>query len=232
MENHHFFTRGSDCVEIVKHLFVKDGHASPMRPVIAFGVGPNGIEGNVHCQPLRQVLIIPTRSLTEFNLNPGDLRENIVVDGLDLHKLESGSVIQIGGVRIRLTFHCEPCRAIADKVSLKKITHKRGVLGSFLNNGFIKVGDAIVVGDKRFDAIPYRIDDRTKWYLDKQDKPVPVSKLAFDIGLSNSYCRAIPNLVRNRDDIRTDLILYKNNIKTKSVDGSTIARRQLSLIDL
>ena len=202
-----------------------------MRPVIAFGVGPNGIEGNVYCLPLRQVLIVPSQSLTEFNLSPGDLRENIVVDGLDLHKLESGTVIQIGGVRIRLTFHCEPCRAIADKVNLKKITHKRGVLGSFLNNGFIKVGDAVVVDGKRFYAIPYRIDDRIKWYLDKQDKPVPVSKLAFDIGLSNSYCRAIPNLVRNRDDIRSDLILYKNNGRRKSVDDSTIARRQLSLFD-
>jgi hypothetical protein len=216
---------------VIKHLFVKGKNGNPMRPVIAFGVGPKGIEGNVYCQPLRQVLIIPTRSLTEFNLNPGDLRENIVVDGLDLHKLESGTVIRIGGVRIRLTFHCEPCRAIVDKVNLKKITHKRGVLGSFLNNGFIKVGDAVVVADKRFDAIPYRIDDRIKWYLDKQDKPVPVSKLAFDIGLSNSYCRAIPNLVRNRDDIRSHLILYKNNVRRKSVDGSAIIRRQLSLFD-
>ena len=199
---------------------------------MAFGVGPNGIEGNVYCLPLRQVLIVPTQSLTEFNLKRGDLRENIVVDGFDLHKLESGTVIQIGSVRIRLTFHCEPCRKLADIVSLKKITHKRGILGNFLNNGVIKVGDAVVVGDKSFDAIPYRIDDRIKWYLDKQDKPVPVSKLAFDIGLSNSYCRAIPNLVRNRDDIRKELILYKISTKRKGVDDSTTAQRQLSAFDL
>ena len=203
-----------------------------MRSVMAFGVGPNGIEGNVYCLPLRQVLIVPTQSLTEFNLKRGDLRENIVVDGFDLHKLESGTVIQIGSVRIRLTFHCEPCRKLADIVSLKKITHKRGILGNFLNNGVIKVGDAVVVGDKSFDAIPYRIDDRIKWYLDKQDKPVPVSKLAFDIGLSNSYCRAIPNLVRNRDDIRKELILYKISTKRKGVDDSTTAQRQLSAFDL
>ena len=202
-----------------------------MRSVMAFGVGPNGIEGNVYCLPLRQVLIVPTQSLTEFNLKRGDLREYIVVDGFDLHKLESGTVIQIGSVRIRLTFHCEPCRKLADIVSLKKITHKRGILGNFLNNGVIKVGDAVVVGDTSFDAIPYRIDDRIKWYLDKQDKPVPVSKLAFDIGLSNSYCRAIPNLVRNRDDIRKELILYKISTKRKGVDDSTTAQRQLSAFD-
>ena len=202
-----------------------------MRSVMAFGVGPNGIEGNVYCLPLRQVLIVPTQSLTEFNLKRGDLRENIVVDGFDLHKLESGTVIQIGSVRIRLTFHCEPCRKIADMVSIKKLTHKRGVLGSFLSNGVIKVGDAVVVGDKSFDTIPYRIDDRIKWYLDKQDKPVPVSKLAFDIGLSNSYCRAIPNLCRNRDDIREELILYKSSTRRKGVDDSTTAQRQLSVFD-
>ena len=178
---------------ITKHLFVKDGYSNPMRSVKAFGVAPNGIEGQVYCQPLRQVLIVSTQLLTEFNLNAGDLRENIVLDGLDLHKLESGTVIQIGSVRIRLTFHCEPCRKIANIVSLRKITHKRGVLGSFLNNGIIKVGNPVLVSDKRFDAIPYRIADRIKWYLDKQDKPVPVSKLAFDIGLSNSYCRTTPN---------------------------------------
>ena len=101
-----------------------------------------------------------------------------------------------------------------------------------MNNGVIKVGDAVVVGDKSFDAIPYRIDDRIKWYLDKQDKPVPVSKLAFDIGLSNSYCRAIPNLVRNRDDIRKELILYKISTKRKGVDDSTTVQRQLSAFDL
>jgi len=201
---------------IVRHLFVKDAHGTPMRSVMAFGVGPNGIEGNVYCLPLRQVLIVPTQSLTEFDLKPGDLGENMVVDGIDLHKLESGTVIQIGSVRIRLTFHCEPCRKIADKVDLKKITHKRGVLGNFLNTGIIKVGDAGVAGAKSFDAIPYRIDDRIKWYLDKQDKPVPVSKLAFDIGLSNSYCRAIPNLVRNRDDIRKELILYECHARRKA----------------
>lgn len=203
-------------MEIVRHLFVKDAHGTPMRSVMAFGVGPNGIEGNVYCQPLRQVLIVPTQSLTEFDLKPGDLGENMVVDGIDLHKLESGTVIQIGSVRIRLTFHCEPCRKIADKVNLKKITHKRGVLGNFLNTGIIKVGDAGAAGAKSFDAIPYRIDDRIKWYLDKQDKPVPVSKLAFDIGLSNSYCRAIPNLVRNRDDIRKELILYECHARRKA----------------
>ena len=206
----------------IKHLFVKSKRGNPMRSVMAFGVGPNGIEGHVYCHPLRQVLIVPTQSLTEFNLKPGDLRENIVVDGFDLHKLESGTVIQIGSVRIRLTFHCEPCRKIADIVSLRKITHKRGVLGSFLNNGVIKVEDAVLVGNKSFDTIPYRIDDRIKWYLDKQDKPVPVSKLAFEIGLSNSYCRAIPNLVRNRNDIRTEYILYKSNSRRKGVSGSTV----------
>lgn len=216
---------------VIKHLFVKSKRGNPMRPVLALGVGPNGIEGNVYCQPLRQVLIVPTQSLTEFNLKPGDLRENIVVEGFDVHKLESGTVIQIGCVRIRLTFHCESCKKVADMVSLKKITHKRGVLGSFLSNGIIKVGDTVVVEDKSFDAIPYRIVDRIKWYLDKQDKPVPVSKLAFDIGLSNSYCRAIPNLVRNRDDIRKELILYKSSARRKGVSGSTIARRQLSLFD-
>ena len=206
---------------IAKHLFVKERHSRPMCPVLAFGVGPNGIEGHEYCHPLRQVLIVPTQSLTKFNLKLGDLRENIVADGFDLHKLESGTVIQIGSVRIRLTFHCEPCRKIANIANLKKIIHKRGVLGSFLNNGVIKVGDAVLVGNKSFDTIPYRIDDRIKWYLDKQDIPVPVSKLAFDIGLSNSYCRTIPNLVRNRDDIRKELILYKSSIKRKGESGWT-----------
>ena len=201
----------------VKNLFIKDKRGSCMRSVESLDASPKGIYGNVPCLPLRQVLIVPNQTLTEFDLCPGDLRENILIDGLDVHKLESGTVIQIGCVKIRLTFHCEPCKTIKNKVSLKKILHKRGVLGVFLDSGLINIGDEIIVRDKSHDSIPYNIADRIQWYLDKQDSPVPVSKLVFDIGLSISYCRAIPNLIRKRDNMKSHLILYKKTRKERVV---------------
>lgn len=80
---------------VTKHLFAKSKRGNPADPALAFGVGPNGINEKAYRLPLRQVLIAPTQSLAEFNSKPRNLRENIAVDGIDLHKLESGTAIQM-----------------------------------------------------------------------------------------------------------------------------------------
>ena len=194
----------------VKHLFVKYVHGESLVSVNKIAVSVvEGIIGSVPSLPYRQVLLLPATTLQEFELQPGDLRENIIVDDLDIHSLISGTVIKIGEVETRLTFHCEPCSVIKDKVSTRKIIHKRGYLGVFLNDGIISLGDSIeIVKDKSYESIPYSLGDRVKWYLEKQDSPVFVSKLVKEIGLSNAYCRAIPNIIRKRPDIDSNMIRY------------------------
>ncbi len=200
----------------VKHLFLKNKNSLQMKEVESLTIGKGGIAGQAPRLPLRQILIVPQQTLSEFGLQPGDIFENVVVDGADLHHLESGTVIEIGQIRIRLTFHCEPCWKISKKVSPRKIMHRRGVLGSFLNSGSIKIGDSLVIREKSFESIPYELKDRIKWYLNKQTQPVAASKLVFDIGLSNAYCRAIPSIIRNIEGINKELIVFKSSSAGKT----------------
>src|SRR5258706_13685518 len=89
-----------------------------------------GIVGdiNANCLSPRQVLVTRTEDLHHFGIEPGDLRENIVAAGIDAAGFVPGSRLDIGGVAIRLTFHCEPCKRIAHLVpSLKDILSRRGL---------------------------------------------------------------------------------------------------------
>lgn len=198
----------------VTHLFLKPEPRVDMKPVEQLQFTPNGLKDNVPCQPLRHVLISSLPIATECGLVPGDLRENIVVDDRELYGLASGTVVAISEARIRLTFHCEPCKGILAKVKLRDILHKRGVLGCFLNSGEIRVGDSYSVERKQFDPIPYEIKDRIKWYVAQQSTPVAADKLVYEIGLSKSYLRALPALIRRTPDLDPSRITFKSHQQT------------------
>jgi MOSC domain-containing protein YiiM len=181
----------------VTSLFVKRAHGTPMEPVGALAFDPQGLAAGVRCSPLRQVLIT-SRSVTgRCGLAPGDLRENIEVDRDDLYDLASGTVIRIGAARIRLTFHCEPCKKILHLVSFDEIEHKRGYLGCFLNSGTIAPGDAVTVTGQTLEAIPYAVKDRIRWFLGKQNAVLGAMDIVHGLGLPSSYARAMPRLVAN-----------------------------------
>jgi MOSC domain-containing protein YiiM len=133
--------------------------------------------------------------LTTFQLTPGDLRENIVVDCEDLHMLPSGTTVRIGGATIRLTFHCEPCSRIADKVLPSRIMHQRGYLGCFLNQGSIRLNDRFEVKGTDHAPIPYDLRERAEWFLVRRSCPIAALEFLWETGLSASYARALPKLL-------------------------------------
>ena len=202
---------------IVHKLFIKKEKGIPLEEVQKLEVNKLGIVGGVKSLPSRQVLLLPKATLDRFNLKAGALRENIIIDGYDLHSLISGTVIKLGNVSIRLTYHCEPCKRIKDIVSLKTILHQRGYLGTILNKGSIYVGDSLSILAKEFETIPYEIKERIKWYLNKQNKPVTIKKLVYDIGLSNSYCRAIPNMLKKMEDKYSELVIYPSKQSSNQI---------------
>lgn len=186
----------------------KQGEPTAQQSIVAT---LSGIAGNRQCHLLRQVLLLPALSLTLFDLKETALKENIIFNmGADIYQLASGTVLRFGETEIRLTFHCEPCQKIKPTISPKKIMHQRGYLGQIVKAGSIQLGDTITVLDKRYDAIPYEKAERIKWYLDQRNDPVMVAKLVADIGLPKSYCRAVPNIIRNRTDIDKSKIIYAN----------------------
>ncbi len=201
----------------VQKLFLKEPLANTLREVDSFEVTKKGIVGAKVALPQRHILILTTQIIERFDLEPGDLKENIIIDGLDIHALPSGTAIQIGEVQIRLTYHCEPCKQIKDIVDLKKIEHQRGYLGTVLNKGKIKIGDTLTVLDITYDRIPYTIKDRIMWYLDQQENPVSIKKLAYGISVSPSYYRAIPNMLKKMDPKYMDLVNYPSKNKQPSL---------------
>jgi len=164
-------------------------------------LSPNGIRGAVATPHIRQILIVPRSTLDLFMLEPGLLRENVVIDDHalgDLHDMPSGTVLEIGGAQIRLTVHCEPCPRVADCVRpYSRLEHRRGYLGTCLNDATITVGQQVRSLGVKFEAIPFDLKDRASWYLAKCESPVRVTEFVQAMGLSIAYCRAVPNLIRD-----------------------------------
>ena len=180
----------------VKKLFIKHEHAAQLTKADLVDFSPEGIRTNVACAPFRQVLIASESVTADCGLKDGDLRENVVVDFDGLYDLPSGTVVQIGQALIRLTFHCEPCKKILKLVDLKTILHRRGVFGTFLNAGRISVGDDFAVTTQKFEAIPYEISERIRWFFRQHGGAGALADLSHAIGLPASYRRAIPSLLR------------------------------------
>jgi MOSC domain-containing protein YiiM len=166
-----------------------------MQPAAAIACNPRGIVGNAACAPFRQALIVSRTVTADLGLKPGDLRENIVVDCDDLYDLPSGTVVQIGPARLRVTFHCEPCRKILHLIDLDRVLHRRGVFGMFLNDARIALGDEFSVTEQRFEEIPYAINERIRWFLKKHGARTAALDLAHALGLPASSGRTMPRLL-------------------------------------
>jgi MOSC domain-containing protein YiiM len=181
---------------IVTGLFLKRKHGVPLDAASSITCGTDGITGNVACVPFRQALIASLPVMTQCGLKPGDLRENIVVDFDRLYELPSGTVVKIGQVLLRLTFHCEPCRKILKLIDFDSVVHRRGVFGNFLSGGCISIGDRIVVTEQQMEPIPYAINERIRWFLRKHGGRAAARDLVHAIGLPSSYARAMPRLTK------------------------------------
>lgn len=179
----------------VTELFIKPSHDAPMQPAAAIACSTRGIAGSVRSAPFRQALVASRAVTAELGLKSGDLRENIVVDCDDLYDLPSGTVVTIGEARLRLTFHCEPCRKILKLIEFDRILHRRGVFGMFLNDARIAVGDAFVVTDQRFEEIPYAINERIRWFLKKHGGRAATLDLVHALGLPAASGRTVPRLL-------------------------------------
>ena len=113
----------------------------------------------------------------------------------DLYDLPSGTVVKIGQARLRLTFHCEPCKKILHLIDFDRVLHRRGVFGTFLNGAQIALGDEFVVTERRFEEIPYAINDRIRWFLKKNGARGAALDLVHALGLPASSGRIMPRLL-------------------------------------
>ena len=140
----------------IVNLHIARVKGTPSDPVpSARAISAEGLEGDRSRNPrnLRQVLVMDQETLARYGLQPGQVKENITVTGLDLTQARQGNVFFIGDgadgdntpVTLEVTGDCEPCQKM-DALSpglRAELQGRRGILTVVLQGGDISVGDAI-----------------------------------------------------------------------------------------
>jgi MOSC domain-containing protein YiiM len=131
----------------------KHGTPTPVAEVV--GRVGGGLEGDVHAhRTSRAVLVIDRATLDALHLAPGDLREEITIEGLpDVTNLPVDSELRIGGVTLRVGGPCEPCTHIGELLGVpdreafrRSLLGRRGALCTVsAASGPIRVGDPVDV---------------------------------------------------------------------------------------
>ena len=130
------------------------GSRDPMKEVNeANFITGQGLEGDRHLRSdgrrsNRQVLIMDSETLNHFDLSPGQVRENVTVEGLDFSSISAGDKVSLGGdVILEVTGDCEPCARMDElRPGLKdEIDGKRGLLAFVEKGGVVSVGAEVGV---------------------------------------------------------------------------------------
>lgn len=187
---------------VIDELLVRPRDAAAMVPVgsvgAVAGLGLAGDRSAARHSP-RQVLVVSGAGLARHGLTAGDVRANLVVAG-EVDALPSGTVLRIGGVRIRVTLPCEVCHRL-ERVRpglARALAGQRGVLGRVLDDGALAVGQVAQVERA---ALPALADDWRARVLDivravPRGRVVTTTALAAIAGVQVTYCRALPAVLR------------------------------------
>ena len=133
----------------ITNIHIARVKGTPSDPVPdATALSGMGLEGDRSCSTdnVRQVLFMDKETLDRMELAPGQIKENITTQGLDLTQAKAGQVFLLGGeVTMEVVGECEPCGKMdAIKPGLREeLDGRRGMLAKVINGGTFKVGDAV-----------------------------------------------------------------------------------------
>jgi MOSC domain-containing protein YiiM len=133
----------------VRALFVAPKKKAEMLPLTQVEAAQTGFAGDFHSAgpSSRQILMISNSVLEEFELSPGALSENMVIEGLDVMRLSNGQRLQVGHAVLEVLGPCDPCSQMERIRSGLKQTlfGKRGRFAKVVTAGVIRVGDPITL---------------------------------------------------------------------------------------
>jgi MOSC domain-containing protein YiiM len=113
----------------------------------ARAVADHGLEGCAHARPggKRQVLLASSEHLDAVGVEPGRIRENFTVDGIDVQSWPVGQRLRIGEAVFEVTMVCDPCeRMEAIRPGLRdQLEGRRGMLARVVEGGEVAVGDQV-----------------------------------------------------------------------------------------
>jgi len=134
----------------VLHLYLCSVLGQPVREVAeAKALADWGLDGCAHARrgSKRQILLMDSETLAEMDLHPGQVKENILTQGLDVRGLARGQRLRIGQALLEVTIPCTPCNMFeAIRPGLEAAMRgKRGMLCRVIEDGLIRQGDPIEV---------------------------------------------------------------------------------------
>ncbi len=160
-----------------------------------------GIVGDHHAAvgSPRQVLLVDQPCLERFGLQPGDLYENVLVDGA-IAPWQSGQVWQMGQARVRLTFLCEPCAYLETLRPglVRQMQGQRGWLGLVVGTGAIAVGDRVTLMEATYPPLSEVVWERFTDFVARipVGKVVTTADLVLALGVTRSYYRVFPGFMK------------------------------------
>ncbi len=109
-----------------------------------------GLVGDRHAKAgsSRQILLMDRAIMEALEVEPGQLRENMTVEGLSLFGLQKGQKLRMGdSLEFLIGELCDPCENM-DYIRpglRQKIEGQRGLFVTPLGSGEVKVGDEVTV---------------------------------------------------------------------------------------
>lgn len=122
------------------------GRSEPRDRVRA--VEGHGLEGCAHANPpRREVLLASKEHLDAVGVEPGAIRENVTVEGVDVHTWPVGQRVRVGEALLEITMVCDPCQRMDQlRPGLRaEIDGRRGMLAHVVEGGEIALGDRVTV---------------------------------------------------------------------------------------
>lgn len=109
-----------------------------------------GLDGDKHAgaASLRQVLLANKEDLDAVGVEPGTIKENLTIEGLNVMELPVGARLRLGaGALLEITKVCEPCFRM-DEIRMglrEELVGRRGMVSRVIQGGEIAVGDTISI---------------------------------------------------------------------------------------
>jgi MOSC domain-containing protein YiiM len=137
-------------------LQLHERHGERPRAVAeVIGRVSGGIEGDSHVHSAKRAVVIVDRSTHEaLGLHPGDLREQITIDGLPgVSALAADTELRVGGLILRVNGDAAPCLHIGELVGVDDVVAfqaslvgRRGATCTVVAaDGPVRIGDAVEV---------------------------------------------------------------------------------------
>jgi MOSC domain-containing protein YiiM len=110
-------------------------------------IAGQGMEGCAHGNPpKREVLFVSAEHIESVDVDPGAIRENLLVEGTDVQQWPIGQRVKVGDEAVfEITMVCDPCaRMDALREGLRaELEGKRGMLAHVVESGEVAVGDTV-----------------------------------------------------------------------------------------